>query len=150
MNKYQEDALTSLSGLVGCCFRYGLKSHDMDLFDLGFGEDVCFLNCLGNTQTACRYTIHLTRGIILYWKDGCINEFDSATEGHAFSVAVAPLIGAIVRRIALSEKNDLWIDIGLCNMVIVTHEDSYESWRFFSPGTSSPHLISSGQNIYFE
>lgn len=150
MNKDQNDTLIILHKLVGCCFRYGLKSHNFDLFDLGFGEDVFFVNCLGNTQTACKYTFHLTCGIKLFWKDGRINEYDAATESGFFSISIKPLIGATVSRIALSEKNDLWIDLGLCRMVIVTYEDDLESWRFFSPGTGMPHLISSGQNLYFE
>ena len=150
MNKCREYALTTLLKLVGCCFRYGLKSHNMDLYDLGFGEDVHFLNCLGNTQTACKHTLHFTCGIKLFWKDGRINEFGPTTESPMFSVAVEPLIGTVVRRIALSDKNDLWIDLDSCKMVIVTYEDSHESWRYFSPGTGSSHLISSGQHLYFE
>lgn len=150
MKEYREVALTVLQKLVGCCFRYGLKAYDMDLFDLGFGDDVSFVNCLGDKQLACRYALHFTCGIKLFWKDGCVDEYDALADSKQFSSAVKPLIGRKVNRIALSDKNDLWIDLSLCNIVIVTYEDDIESWRFFSPGTGNSHLIASEQRMYFE
>ena len=58
--------------------------------------------------------------------------------------------GLRILRTALSEKNDLWIDLGDCYFVIVTNENDEESWRIFSPGTNGPHIVATDLRIWLD
>jgi len=144
------EADSLLRYLIGQPLRYGLKSPDMDLYDLGFGGDVEFECIDGSIHTACKYTIHFTGGIILYWPNGHKKEYDGESSHTEFAQTITRLTELRVRRIALSDKNDLWLDLGKCRMVIVTVEDGDESWRFFTPGSNAPHLIATDQNLYLD
>ena len=53
------------------------------------------------------------------------------------------MIGLSVERIALSDKNDLWLDLNKYWIVFITREDQEESWRFFEPRSKLPHLVAS-------
>lgn len=141
---------TTIESLVGQQFRYGLKSPDVDLYDLGFGRDVVFVNANGKRQEACQFTLHLVCGIFAYWKDGRKDEFYGNTPPLVFQKSIQGLIGEKVRRVALSDKNDLWLDLGQCNIVIVTLDSDDESWRLFTPGLDAPHLVASNMALYQE
>lgn len=139
-----------IDALVGKQFRYGFKSPDMDLYDLGFGCDIVFMNADGKRQEACQFALHLVGGIFAYWKDGRKEEFYGNTHPSAFQKSIQNLIGENVRRVALSDKNDLWLDLGQCNIVIVTLDSGDESWRLFTPGADAPHLVASNISLYQE
>ena len=136
--------------LVGQQLRYGLKSPDMDLYDLGFGNEIVFINSNGEQQEAYQYTLHLVCGIFIYWKDGHKEEFYGDTSPQVFQQSIQQLIGEEVRRVALSDKNDLWLDFRRCHIVIVTYENNDESWRLFTPGVDSSHLVASDRWLHQE
>ena len=139
----ETEAYNFLANLVGQPLRYGLKSPDMDLYDFGFGDDISFLSWDGKFKQACTYAVHLTCGIKIYWKENKVSEYCGDTPHEIFHEDICRLLGLHVMRVALSEKNDLWLDLGLCWLVIVTFEDGDESWRFFMPGKGISHLVAS-------
>ena len=51
------------------------------------------------------------------------------------------LIGREIMKLGLSEKNDLWLDLGDCRIVWITIENGEESWRFLAADTNIPHLV---------
>jgi hypothetical protein len=63
------------------------------------------------------------------------------TSPEIFTTNIMQLVGLVVKRFALSDKFDLWIDLGDYWIVFVTWEDETESWRFFTPGSDDPHLV---------
>lgn len=132
-----------LNNLVGQPLRYGIKSPDMDLYDLGFGDDVKYVCWDGEPNEACTYAIHLTSEIHVDWKNGNVVEYCYDTPCEEFDADIRQMIDLRVRRVALSDKNDLWLDLGRCYMIIVTHENGEESWRFFLPGSGELHLVAS-------
>lgn len=146
----QEKALELLQSLVGTPFTYGFKSPDMDLFDLGFGENIQFINFLGKTQETRKYHLHFTSEFHLEWKNGVNDIYDIDTETDEFQKDIQPLLGLPIKRIALSSKNDLWLDFGVCYGCVVTYEDQRESWRFLIPGTDAPHLVALGCSLVLE
>lgn len=133
--------------LVGRPLQYGIKRSDFDLFQLGFGECVAVEKWQGQVLEINKFAVHFDSAIYLYWENGNIDRFFSSTKEASFNAVISSLIGRRVRRIALSEKNDLWIDLGKCRMVIVTRDDEEESWRYFQPRTECPHLIASGSSL---
>lgn len=139
-----------LNCIVGTPLQYGFKHSDFDLFQLGFGDCVSFEKWKGQTLAINRYAIHFDSAIYLYWKHGGVDRFDSSTADNVFSSAISKLIGTHVKKIALSEKNDLWIDLGECRIAVVTRDDCEESWRFFQPRTENPHLIASSVTLILE
>ena len=141
----REEAIELINGLVGQPFGYGIKSPDMDLYDLGFGEWIEYLTQLGKLNTACTYAIHLTGGIKVWWKNGKKAVYYWDTPCEEFHKNARQMIGLHVKRVALSDKNDLWLDLGQCTMVIITREDADESWRLFAPGSDRLHLVVSDQ-----
>lgn len=139
----ESEAKVYFNRIVGTPLRYGIKSADTNLYDLGFGNDTEYIGWTGILRETCTYAIHLTGGIIVYWENGGKVEYCDATPHTEFHADIHRLIGLCVRRVTLSEKNDLWLDFGECRMVIVTREDGEESWRLFLPGTGEPHLVAS-------
>lgn len=139
-----------INSLVGQQLRYSIKSPDMDLFDLGFGQAITFVNANNVQQEACQHTIHLVCGLFIFWKNGRKEEFHGNSLASVFNNNTQPLIGETVRRVALSDKNDLWLDLGQCHIVIVTLDDGEESWRLFTPGANTPHLIATNISLCLE
>ena len=127
------DANIYLQRLIDCPLQYGIKSYDMDLYDLGFGE----------IADHPSFAIHTTGEIKLIQrrKDKRVKRFNEASSYINFYQEIRPLIGLHVERIALSDKNDLWLDLNEYWIVCITREDQEESWRFFEPRSNSPHLI---------
>ena len=77
-----------------------------------------------------------------------VNCFYENTSSELFCDAIEDSIGMEIIRIALSSKNDLWIDLGDCRIVFVTFEDNEESWRLFS-SNEEQHLVASSESILF-
>ena len=133
--------------IVGCRFRYGTKSPDMDLYDLGFGEDAIYQNFWGNMQRACKYAIHLTCSLKLFWRDGHTAEYSASSDYTAFSNEIQPLIGKTVKSVSLNHKNDFFIEFDECCLIIITRNDLNESWRLFAPGENTLHLVSNSKYL---
>ena len=147
-------AVEFLQTLVGMPLQYGLKSPDMDLYDFGFGTYMEYTTQRGEVHDVCTHTLHVTCRFKVvdrrtapcrvkrYYEDSSCEEF------HAH---VEELTGAVVKRVGLSDKNDLWLDLGDFWLVFATFESGEESWRFFryDVDESVPHLVASDQWLDF-
>ena len=145
-----QEAMVILCQLVNQPLHYGIKSPDCDLYDIGFGEMVDYVGLNNEIRKVCNYTLHITcRFKIIKKKEKqttCCYFED--TPSSIFQYDVSKLIGLCVKRIALSDKNDLWIDLGDYWIVIATFENNEESWCFFT--FDSANLFLSVSNSYIE
>lgn len=134
--------LEYLTRLEGQILRYGIKSPDTELYDFGFGNAI---DDSGAVVDGCTHYLHVLCRFKVIWNNGekRTDIYDEDTSSHIFKAEVKHLIGRKVRRIALSDKNDLWLDFGDFHMVFATFENGEESWRFFSRDRTLPHLIAS-------
>lgn len=145
------DALEFLRTLVDLPLCYGLKSPDTDLYDFGFGNMVNVMNPFGGGKEACTHILHVTCRFKVIWKNGerRVDKYYEDTSCEKFHSEVKRLIGLKVRRVALSDKNDLWLDFGDYWVVFATFENGEESWRFFTSDIDVPHLVASDSWIHF-
>ena len=145
-----ESANCFLQSLINQSLRYGLKSPDTDLYDFGFGE-LTTLDHKGMIKERCMYSIHATCRFKIIWRngEGRIDEYYEDTPCEKFHFEVQKLVGLKVKKIALSEKNDLWLDLGDCWIVFATFENGEESWRCLTMDTQKPHLVASNAWVEF-
>lgn len=130
-----------------CC---GIKSERTELYVFRFGCVANAPNLHGESVTSI-YNLHILCGFKIIRKIGkkSIKEYSSNSLPSIFKNDINHLIGLTVKRVKLSDKNDLWIDFGDYWMVFVTNEDGEESWRFFSSCENSPHLVASDKWVRF-
>lgn len=142
------EAIEFLNVLVSQPLCYGIKSPDMDLYDFGFGNVVSTTGLKGKV---CAYTLHVTCRFKVIWRnvERRVDVYNEDTPCKRFHSEVSRLVGLKVRRIALSDKNDLWLDFGDCWIVFATFEDGEESWRFFTYNKNEPHLVASDSQLCF-
>lgn len=145
------DALEFLQTIVDLSLCYGLKSPDMDLYDFGFGNEVNVTNPCSGGKKVCTHILHVTCRFKMIWKNGehRVNKYYEDTPCEKFHSEVKQLVGLKVRRVALSDKNDLWLDFGDYWVVFATFENGEESWRFFTCDIESPHLVASNSWLHF-
>lgn len=138
----RQEAEEFLRPLVGQPLRYALKSSDTELYDFGFGKPV-EVTRLGIRRRIGTYSIHALCRFRILWKNGeCgAEEYCENTPSEEFSVKIRRLIGREIMELGLSEKNDLWLDMGDCRIVWTTYENGEESWRFLAADTNVPHLV---------
>ena len=74
---------------------------------------------------------------------------DGDTPGKQFRAEIQPLLGLAVERVAVSDKNDVWLDFGDYWVVFATFENEEESWRFFASDISAPYLVASNSWLKF-
>ena len=152
MNFSKEEAHLFLEKLVNQVLLYGLKSPDTELYEFGFGELETGGRLAEGNSELNKYVLHVlcrfkvigrgqNRQIKIYYEDTPSNEFCSEIQS---------LIGLKIKRVALSEKNDLWLDFGEYWIVFGTHENGEESWRFFMPNTGKNHLVVSNTWATFD
>ena len=166
-------AVAYLQKLVGqpVLFSWKIPFWD-DLYEIGFGEWVEYVDDIDlstfpigrqlmNTPLFQRKTKHDMRAeyvlhsfcpIKLAWRDGSrkVQVFDDQSDGRSFRETFDSLKGFKVKRVGLSEINDLWIDLGACWIVFESLEDGEESWRFIPPSRQDPHLVVSNNEIRFD
>ena len=126
----RERAIAFLQSLVGQSLSYAIKSPDMDLYNFGFGDSL-------------QYILHVVCRLKVIWKDGSSRRdcYDEDTPSDIFSRAIEQILGAPVKRIELSDKNDLWLDCGEFWIVFATFENGEESWRVFAANGVGKHLV---------
>jgi len=131
---------------------YGIKSPDMDLYDFGFGNLVEGESAHLDKKEICSHILHVTCRFRVIWRtdERQINKYREDTPSDVFGTEVKRLIGMKVRRVGLSDKNDLFLDLGNCRLVFSTHEDGKESWRFFMADRKKPHLVAADSWIEFQ
>lgn len=145
-NETKESALEFLGILVNKPLCYGLKSPDTELYDFGFGELIKVIDRRNKEKVVANYSLHITcRFRIIKKKGDCRTNkcYYEDTPCDVFHSEIKNLVGLCVKRLALSEKNDLWLDFGDYWVVFATFEDGEESWRFFTTNTNEPHLVAS-------
>lgn len=147
----QSDALVILNKLIGQPFLYGIQSPDVVLFDLGFGDYMSVKKMMGSECEVASYTLHAVCGIkIIHTKVSLQTEEFIGNSPQEFNSSIQQLIGNTILRIALSSKNDLWLDLDDYWLVLVTNEDNQESWRCFTPSSTQNHLVASDTWIHLE
>ena len=147
----RNDVLSILNQLVGKRLLYGIQSPDVVFFDLGFGEYIQAKNLYGIERSVATYTLHAMCGIkVIYRKEPHHTECYIGDTPADFNSLLSKLVGQIIKRVALSEKNDFGMDLGDYWIVLVTNEDSEESWRYFSHLSNTSHLVFSDTWIHWE
>lgn len=127
---------------------YAIKSPDTELYDFGFGDLVPYVGYKYESRKISMYTLHsLCRFVLIDKVNNKKKKFYEDTPVEQFQQSFTPLLGKCVKRIALSEKNDLWIDFSEYWVVFASFENSSESWRFFSADRSLPHLVASNTTL---
>lgn len=148
----REKAMDFLNTLVGQSLTYAIKSPDMDLYDFGFGEEIEVKSPHRPPRTVAPYTVHALCRFQVIWRNGekKVARYYEDTPCEIFHSEIKSLIGLKVSRVALSDKNDLWLDFGDYWVVFVTYESDEESWRFFKTYDSdTPHLVASALELDF-
>lgn len=143
-------AYERMQAIVGKPLKFGHMLPTIGMFDFGFGDLIDIpTNSIGKTRKVCMYALHAVCGFDVVWKNGQRRVerlyWDSPKE--LFDDIVKELIGLCVKRITLSDKNDLWIDLRDYWVVFLTFENDEESWRFFTPYSSEAHLVVSNSWI---
>lgn len=138
-----KEALDFLNLVSGKPLRYAIKSPDMELYDFGFGELIEVINRQGRKKRIGTHILHAICRFKVIWQtgDGRVDKYCEDTPSEEFHAEINRLLGLTVKRVALSDKNDLWLDLGECWIVFATYENGDESWRFFTSDTNMPHLV---------
>ena len=139
---YKSRSNCDFQQLISQPLRYGIKSPDCELYDIGFGEWVNYTDHSSKTREVCNYTIHITCRFKIIKKKGDQSTrcYFEDTPSSIFQSDIQNLIGLQVKRVTLSDKNDLWIDLDDYWIVIATFEDDLESWCFLTYDTANLYL----------
>lgn len=145
------DALDFLNTLIGQPLLYVLKSPDTELYDLGFGDIVEVVDWCMQQRKISTYIIHALCRFKVIWRNGehRIDSYYEDTPCEEVYSKINRLVGLKVSRVGLSDKNDLWLDLGDCWVVFATYENGEESWRFFTSDNSIHHLVASDRWLDF-
>ena len=128
-----------LETMLGQPLQWAIKSPDLELFDVGFGgEGKDLPPFVIHAICPVKVVSHATRQVRVYQGNADAEGFRRDLEG---------LYGLSLRRVALSEKHDLWLDLGEYWLIFVTFEDGEESWRFFRPHQPQPHLVATDRDL---
>ena len=166
----QEKYLSFIQRLVGQPIEYVYKHPQWcDLFEFGFGKwvanenhdalsDFAFGKWLNNHLEVhedgkrTEYVIHTVCPIKVVWRkrNKRIEVIDEQTDSAILSNVAKHLTGQTIKRVGLSDKNDLWLDLDEVWIIIVTEEDDEESWRLFTADVKKPHLVASNSWIEFD
>ena len=148
----REKAMDFLNTLLGQSLTYAIKSPDMDLYDFGFGEEIEVKFSKSPPRKVAPYTVHALCRFQVIWRNGekKVARYYEDTPCEIFHSEIKSLIGLKVSRVALSDKNDLWLDFGDYWVVFATYESDEESWRFFKTyDSASSHLVASAEDLEF-
>lgn len=148
----QDDTYKEIAQLVGKDLQYGILHEPFGLYDFGFGHFIVTDLNKGTTRKLCEYTLHASCRFKIVQRVGerKVNRYNENTTQEQFLLGIQELLGLTVRRVALSDKNDLWIDFEKYWMVFATFDNSQESWRFFTPDGNSPHMVVSNSYASLE
>lgn len=152
MSKLVKDvAVVFLQTLVGQPLLYAIKSPDTELYDFGFGELIECVNHRGKPKRIGTHILHILCRFKVIWKNNerKVDRYYEDTPCEEFNSNIQHVIGLAVKRVALSSKNDLWLDFGACWIVFVTVVSGGESWRFFFSDTEIPHLVAADAWLEF-
>ena len=147
----KQDAADYLCSLTGQPLLYAIKSPDTDLYEFGFGKLVEVVNRCGKQKKIGTHILHAICRFKVIQKKGKhqIDKYYEDTSCEKFHSEIQRLLGLKVERVAVSEKNDLWLDFGDYWIVFATFENGEESWRFFASEIDAPHLVASDSWLQF-
>ena len=147
----KQDAVVFLHTLIGQPLLYAIKSPDTELYDFGFGELVEVVSRRGIRKRIGTHTLHALCRFKVIWRicEHRVDKYYEDTPCEKFHSEINRLIGLKVRRVELSDKNDLWLDFGDYWVVFATFENGAESWRVFTSNINIPHLVASDSRLYF-
>lgn len=146
----KKEANDFLQVLEGQPLRYGLKSPDMDLYDIGFGDEIERIGGKGRLIKVSKYTVHCLCRITIYWENGNKSEYDGESYYIDFYNEIQKMTGLCIQKVELQDNNNLWIDLGQCKMLFTTVRKRYESWRLFTPGSPKEHLVAGYHWLHYE
>lgn len=146
---YKEDATSRLNALVGQVLTYSHKFNNSNIYAFAFGNYVTVTTPEGRRKEVCKLTLHVQCRFKIIKKTGndCVVTYYEDTPAEDYNLDAKNLLGLRIKRIALSEKNDLWIDMDRYWLVFSTFENDDEAWRFFTPYSDAPHLVASGIDL---
>ena len=146
----RQNAFNYLCTLVGNPMLYAVKSPDTELYAFGLGKLVEAVSFRGRKKEIGTHILHVTCRFKVIWKNGehRVDIYYEDTPCEKFHSEVKRLVGLKVKRVALSDKNDLWLDFGEYWLVFATFEDGKESWRFFTSDDEDPHLVASHCSLH--
>ncbi len=144
---FKQQALSELQVLVGLPMGYAIDAEGWeDLIRVGFGDPADVPRDVNPYQ----YELHVMCPFKLIWREEKRKEmFWEYSSQDMYLPSFRKLVGHEIKRVGLSDKNDLWLDLGFCWIVFCTYDDGEESWRFMSVHEDSPHLYASDTWIEF-
>lgn len=128
-----------ISELVGSRITHGLKSSDMNFFDIGMTRSSH--SDLGDH--AIKYGLHITCGLTLKFEDGHDVVFWGDTPKTDFEKHFLPLMDQVVEAISIKEDHVLNIKLSQVDIEVKPADDNMESWRILFPNANIPHLVAS-------
>ena len=148
MNYTQEQLENTAQRLTGTKLAYAEKNADNESFDFGFGETA------GKDFT---YALHVTCSFDVIPRDEALEAgervrvFGYDASAAEFQNYISAFFGKEIIRVAVNEKNDLWLDLGDYWVVFDTDEYSDdEAWRLTETASGAPALIASGMELRAE
>lgn len=146
-----QETFAYLTNLVGKPLIYAIKSPDTELYDFGFGEIVESLSPRGRKRKTASHVIHVLCNfkVIHRTTERHVYRYYNDTPKDQFESDIKSVLGRTVVQVAISDKNDLLLDLGSHRIIFVTNEDSIESWRYFIIDKNAPHLVASDVWIEF-
>lgn len=148
----RERAIGFIQTLIDCPLLYAIKSPDTELYDFGFGELVDTLNRQGKRKKIGTHMIHALCRFKVIWKNGSrrVDRYFEDTPYEVFFSDAKRFVGLKVLQVALSDKNDLWLDLGDYWIVFATYENGEESWRLLTSNRDIPHMVASDAWLRFD
>lgn len=147
MSDSEKKALNFLKNVIGKPMKYAYKLSDIALYDFGFGEEQEVVIYGDVRRILPEYILHAVCRWGIIWKSNPaenVDTYDEDTPEDEFCNRMEKFLGRCVKRVAIRDNNDLWLDFGDCWMVFATFEDGEESWRFFTPEEKNGiHLVAS-------
>lgn len=147
------NCLEYLQHLKGMRLLFLRKIVDTELYEFVFGSTI---KELGNGKLKLdgeSYVLHVLCNFEIIRKNDNSSyrrAYYEDTPHNIFYDESRCIKGLDVRRVELSKKNDLWLDLGEYWIVFATNDDGEESWRIFMSSSNSPHLIASNCWINFD
>ncbi len=140
---YREKAsLDLLYALKGAKITYGLKSADMNFFDIGFQQKYH-----SNQNASKKFVLHIMCSFSVLTIDNRKLTFFGDTRKETFEEFFTALIEDEIEDVCLKQENELCLKLAKHTIQIIPADDGAESWRLFDPISSNPHLVASNMWI---
>ena len=132
---------------------YAIKSHGLDLYDFGFGEEHDVFDEETNEIRALPpYCVHAMCNFSIRMSSGAEFFFDAEVSSEEFKLIEKKICGRTILKADVTESHHLIIQLEDITFDFIPHPPEYygedvESWRFFQFGGKSEHLVVSALTI---